>query len=116
MTNSTPTPNPESQPTNNEENLPTPLRCLISALMAGGLATGCYFLTAAIAQNFASKPLPSANVTAMNIAIAVRTLVVGVASLATFVFGFVAVGLVAFAIQVSIKKLKNSQSSLTNTH
>lgn len=107
MTNLTPTPNSETQPTNSEETSPTPLRCLTSALIAGSFATACYYLTASIAQNFASKPLPAANVTAMRIAIAVRTLVVGMSTLATFVFSFVAVGLVALAIQISIKQFKN---------
>jgi hypothetical protein len=43
-------------------------------------------------------------VTAINIAIAVRTLVVGISTLATAVFSLVAVGLVALAIQLTVQR------------
>jgi len=98
------TPNPDNQPTTTEQTPPTPLRCLTSALISGSLAIAGYWLTTSIAQTLASKPLPSGNVTAMNIAIAVRTLVVGISTLATAVFSLVAVGLVALAIQLSVQR------------
>ena len=85
----------------------SPLRCLSGALIAGTMATGCYFLTSSIAQRFADKPIHSDNVTTINIAIAVRTLVVGVSTLATSIFALVAVGLVALAIQIAFQRLTN---------
>ena len=45
----------------------------------------------------------------MNIAIAVRTLVVGGATLATFIFALAAMGLVALGIQIGIKSLSQEQ-------
>ncbi len=107
MTNLTPTPNKDTKPANSPEALPNPLQCLSAALISGGFAIGLYFLTSSIANAFASKPLTSANPTAINISIAMRTLVVGVSTIATALFGIVAVGLVALAIQSSIQQLKN---------
>ncbi|MFP4101728.1 DUF3082 domain-containing protein [Coleofasciculus sp.] len=98
------TTNPDNQPTTTEQTPPTPLRCLISALISGSLAIAGYWLTTAIAQSLANKPLPSGNVTAINIAIAVRTLVVGISTLATAVFSLVAIGLVALAIQLTVQR------------
>ncbi len=78
----------------------SPGRCLFGATIAGTLAYALYWLTANIAGTFAAKPVVSSNVFTMNIAIAVRTLVVGGATLATFIFALAAVGLVALGIQI----------------
>lgn len=86
---------------------PTPLRCLTGALISGGLAIALYSLTAAIAQTFATKPIHSNNVAVVNIASAVRTLVVGMSALATGIFGLVAIGLVALAVQVLLTKKRD---------
>lgn len=95
MNNPTPTQNtqPDTKP-------PSPLRCLSGALIAGGLAIALYSLTVSIAQTFAAKPIHSDNPIVVNIGTAVRTLVVGVSTLATCLFGLVAIGLVALAVQV----------------
>jgi len=106
MTNPTPTPNQDTP-----QKLPGPWRCLTGALISGGFAIALYLLTTSIAQTFANKPLPSSNQTAVNIAIAVRTLVVGLSTLATAIFSIVAVGLVALAIQVSLGQHRNSTAS-----
>jgi len=84
---------------------PTVLRCLTGSLMAGGFAAALYALTLSIAQTFANKPLHSDNVTVINIAAAVRTLVMGIVALGAGVFGFAAVGLMALALQLLIQKL-----------
>lgn len=93
MTNLPPNPNPENPPTL------TPLRCLTGAVIAGTMATGLYFLTVSIAESFAKSPIPTTNQTAINISIAVRTLVVGVSTMATAVFGIIGLGLILLAIQ-----------------
>ena len=105
MTNSTPTQKPVSQPAEASQTMPSPLRCLTGALIAGGLAIALYSLTSSIAQTFAGKPLPTSSTFAINIAVAVRTLVVGVSALATGIFGLVAIGLVALAIQIIVQRL-----------
>jgi hypothetical protein len=107
MTNLTPKPNPDTKPVNSPDALASPLKCLSAALISGGFAIALYFLTSSIARSFAAKPLASTNPTAINIAIAVRTLVVGVSTLATFVFSFIAVGLLALGLQSVIQQLKN---------
>ncbi|MBD0302484.1 MAG: DUF3082 domain-containing protein [Tolypothrix sp. T3-bin4] len=106
MTNPTPTPNQNSQPTKTQETLPSLFNCVTGALISGGIAIALYFLTSSIAQTFASKPLASTNPTALNISVAVRTLVVGISTLATTVFGIVGAGLVVVSIYVSIQQLK----------
>jgi hypothetical protein len=84
----------------------TPLRCFTGAAIASGIATILYFLTQSIIQTFASKPLPTSNVTAVNISIAVRTLVMGLSTLATAIFAIAAVGLVALGIQLFIQQAR----------
>ncbi|HIK32732.1 MAG TPA: DUF3082 domain-containing protein [Oscillatoriales cyanobacterium M4454_W2019_049] len=86
------------------ENSNTLLRSFSGAAIAGVLATGAYLLTRSIATTFAAKPIFSDNATAINISIAVRTLVVGICSLATFVFALAAIGLIAFGIQSVLQK------------
>ena len=102
MNNQPPT---ENQSNSDTKTLPTPLRCLTGASIAGGLAIALYSLTSSIAQSFAAKPLHSDNALVLRISAAVRTLVVGVSTLATGVFGLVAIGLVALAMQVFIQQL-----------
>lgn len=107
MTNQTPT----EQPINKlavGQTLPSPLRCLLGSAIAGVIAFGSYSLTSSIAQAFAAKPVVSNNPLVLNITVAVRTLVVGVAALGTGIFSLVAVGLVALAVQSLIKQLKKS--------
>lgn len=107
MTNQTPTPNQDTKPAETQQTLPSPLRCLSGALISGGFAFALYLLTSSISQTFAGKPIDSTNPTAINIAIAVRTLVVGLSALVTAVFSLVTLGLVALAIQISVQQLKN---------
>jgi len=83
---------------------PTPLRCFVGSGIAGSLAWGLYLLTSSIALTFASKPVLSDKAIVQRIASAVRTLVLGVASLATFIFAFVAIGLILLAIQLIFQK------------
>jgi Protein of unknown function (DUF3082) len=89
---------------NNPENSNQVFRSFSGAAIAGLLATGAYALTHSIATTFATKPLVSDNVTAIKISIAVRTLVVGVFSLATFVFAIATIGLIALGIQTLLQK------------
>lgn len=103
MNNPTPTENPTSNSPDTAPTLPSPWRCLSGALISGGLAFALYSLTVSIAQTFAAKPIHSNNPAVVNIAAAVRTLVVGITALATGVFGLVGIGLVALAIQLLIQ-------------
>jgi hypothetical protein len=80
--------------------MPSPLNCLGGAAIAGTIGWGAYLLTLSIAQNFADKPFHTTNAVAANLSALVRTLVVGVAALGAGVFGFVALGLTALAVQL----------------
>ena len=95
---------PTENPTDPAQSPPTPGRCLIGALISGGLGIALYSLTVSIARTFAAKPIHSANPAVVNIASAVRTLVVGITALGTGIFGLVAIGLVALAIQILIQQ------------
>lgn len=79
--------------------------------MAGGLSIPLYRLTRAIIHRYAEQPLPDGNQTAATIAVAVRTLVMGIGVLATAVFILVAVGLLLLALQSGIQWLQDQQSS-----
>jgi Protein of unknown function (DUF3082) len=114
-------PNSSSQPATSAVNgesakpkPPTVLRCMTGSLIAGTVAMPLYALTMAIAQSFASKPVHSDNITAIKISVAVRTLVVGMATLATGVFAMAAVGLMALALQILIQKLVNKPTDSTS--
>jgi len=94
----------DNKPTSATTQTPTPLRCLTGSLISGGLAIALYSLTSAIAQTFAAKPIHSDNPAVINIASAVRTLVVGMTALGTGIFGLVALGLIGLAIQILIQQ------------
>lgn len=115
MSTNIPPPNSDASLANSATPRLNPLRYLTGALISGGLAIALYVLTRSIAQTFAHKPLASTNPTAINISVAVRTLVVGMSTLATAIFGIVALGLVAVTFQASIQWLKNRQASSSDT-
>lgn len=101
MTDNEPQPNTSSNATP-----ATPLRCLMGSTISGALGVALYSLTVAIANNFASKPLISDKAIVLRLSSLVRTLVLGVASLGTFIFFFVALGLVLLALQLALKELQ----------
>jgi uncharacterized membrane protein (DUF373 family) len=102
--------------TNSPKNLSkvTPKSCLMGSLISGVLAFLLYRLTSSIAQTFAHKPITVTQQWAIQIASAVRTLVVGMSSLATGLFVLTTVGLILLAIQLVIQKMKPIQSSSTS--
>jgi hypothetical protein len=67
------------------------------------MAIALYSLTKSIYQTFATKPIHSHNPAVVNIASAVRTLVVGISALGTGIFTLVAIGLVALAVQILVQ-------------
>lgn len=104
MNNPIPPENPTSQSAPPEQTLQSPLRCLTGAMISGAMALALYSLTASIASAFAAKPVHSGNPAVVNIAVAVRTLVVGMTALGTGIFGLVAIGLVALAVQIMVTR------------
>lgn len=87
------------------------LRCFSGAFVAGTLAMLIYRLTVSIATTFANKPIVSDNPAVMNIASAVRTLVVGMAALGAGVFGLAALGLFLLGIQLTVQRLMGQSAS-----
>lgn len=82
----------------------TPWKCLVGASISGGLAIACFYMMHSVATVFATKPITFTNPISINLAIAVRTLVVGITALATGIFGIVAIGLILLAMQLIIQK------------
>lgn len=107
------TPPPKKSSASDTQPLPGPFRCFSGALIAGSLSFACYKLTMSIATTFAAKPIHSDSTVVLNIASAVRTLVVGVVALGAGVFGFAAFGLLALGVQVAIQRF-NQPSPPTN--
>lgn len=98
----------EQKPTmSREAEQPTTVfQCVSGSAIAGLFGYGAYNLTVKIATNFALHPFVSDNFIAVRISAAVRTLVVGMFTLATAVFGFATLGLFALGIQTILKKLQ----------
>ncbi len=63
-----------------------------------------YLLTQSIIQTLGNTPLPNKSATALNIAVAVRTLVVGVSTLATSIFAISTLGLLALGVKLLIQQ------------
>jgi hypothetical protein len=89
----------------------TPLRCLIGAIISGGMGYAVYSLMIAIATTFAKKPIHSDNELVIKITSAVRTLVVGIVALGSGVFAIVAIGLFALGIQLLLQNFTKAKNS-----
>jgi hypothetical protein len=95
---------PELNQVSEEEKPVTPLRCFTGASISGVLAIAASKLMISMAQTYATKPINFTNPIAVNIASAVRTLVVGITALATGIFTMVTLGLCALAIKLIFHK------------
>ncbi|MBD2203809.1 DUF3082 domain-containing protein [Calothrix sp. FACHB-1219] len=104
-------PNSLPQPETSAEVQTSPVRCVSGAIVSGGLGYAIYSVMIAIATNFASKPIHSDNQLVLRLTSAVRTLVVGLFALGSGIFGLVAVGLLALALQLLLQKFKKSPES-----
>jgi hypothetical protein len=89
----------------------TPINCITGAVISGGMAFALYSLMMAIAITFAHKPIHSDNQIVVNLAAAVRTLVVGVVALGTGLFAIVTIGLLALSGQLLIQQLLKPKNS-----
>jgi Protein of unknown function (DUF3082) len=97
-----------TQVTPPQKALPSPLSCLTGSLIAGTMSIAMYTMTVKIATTFAAHPMVQKTTMAVNIASALKTLVVGATALGTGIFGIVAIGLVGLAIQVAFSKQPQS--------
>lgn len=79
-------------------------QCLLGSAIAGGIALPLYWLSRSIARGFAERPIASTNPTAVNISVAVRTLVAGGFVLMTSVFALAAIGLFLLALQMLLQR------------
>lgn len=88
----------------------TPMRCFTGGSISGGLAVAAYLLTKSVILTYSTMPIKFNNPMAIRIAATVRTLIMGITTMATFVFLMVTVGLVALGIKLIIENLKTVKS------
>ena len=105
----TPTPSEATSNTSSnytEEEKITPIRCFTGSAISGGLGVASYLLTKSIVVTYTTMPIKFNNPMAVRIASTVRTLIMGLTILATFLFGMVAIGLIALGIKLIIEEMK----------
>jgi hypothetical protein len=107
MTISSPPP-----PEQDEGKALTPLRSLTGAFLSATMALLLYRLTIAVIRSFAEHPTITHNQVAINLSVAVRTLVIGLVTMATGIFALVTLGLIALAVQLAIQKLRHPKTEL----
>jgi hypothetical protein len=81
----------------------------MGALIAVVFAVLLYRLTTSVVQSFAAHPTLSDKTIVLNLAAAVRTLVIGGMTLATGIFSVAALGLVGLAVQLALKTLARAK-------
>jgi Protein of unknown function (DUF3082) len=101
---------PKQLPDDPTRQPPTPLRCILGAIVAGFIASILWQLTNSIAVSFASTPIVSSNMIIIRTSTAVRTLVVGMSSLGTGIFALAAVGLTGLGIQLLLNKNQSEET------
>ena len=101
----------QNKPVNeiNEEKI-TPIRCFTGSAISGGLGFAAYLLTKSIIVTYTTMPINFNNEFAIRIATTVRTLIMGLTVLATFLFGMIALGLTALGIKLIIDNGKVNQA------
>lgn len=97
--------NQNSTKEENKEKI-TPMRCFTGGAISGGLAVAAYLLTKSVVLTYGSMPIKFNNPIAVNIATTVRTLIMGVTTMATFVFLMVTIGLMALGVKLIIDNSK----------
>jgi len=79
----------------------SPATAILGSLQAGGIAFGLWFFTTKVETSIAASDLPG-GYTAHNMAITVRTIIIGLLYLITFIFSANTVGLAGLAVQLLI--------------
>ncbi|PHV62604.1 DUF3082 domain-containing protein [Cyanobacterium aponinum] len=77
---------------------------MTGSAISGGLAVAAYLLTKSVILTYVNMPIKFNNPLAANIASTVRTLIMGVTTMATFLFLMVAVGLFALGVKRFIEE------------
>ncbi len=93
----------------NQEKI-TPFRCFTGASISAGLAVAAYLLTKSVILTYSTIPIKFNNQMATSIASTVRTLIMGITTMATFLFVMVTVGLVALGIKLIIDNYTSVKS------
>jgi hypothetical protein len=89
----------------------TPLRAILGSAIAGGIAALLWRLTEAIAIQMALTKTTSDNMIVMRMSSAIRTLVIGLSTMATGIFAVAAVGLFLLCIQMLVTAQKSDSST-----
>lgn len=92
------TENPQNE--EGTENKITPWRCFSGSAISAVIALATYLLTKSIILTYTNTPIKFNNPMAQSIASTVRTLVMGITIMATFLFIMVTIGLLALGIKL----------------
>lgn len=95
-----------TEKTEEEKEKITPFRCFTGGSISGGLAVAAYLLTKSVVLTYVNMPIKFNNQIAANIASTVRTLIMGLTTMATFLFLMVTIGLFALGIKLFIEEKK----------
>ena len=87
----------------------TPFRCFSGSAISGVLGFGAYLLTKSIVVTYTTMPIKFNNPMAIRIATTVRTLIMGLTIMATFLFAMVTVGLIALGIKLILENNSTEQ-------
>ncbi len=90
----------QSEQEQSTEDKITPMRCFTGSSISGGLAFGAYLLAKSVVQTYANMPIEFDNPLATSIASTIRTLIMGITIMATFLFLMVTIGLIALGIKL----------------
>ena len=81
----------------------TPARCFSGSAISGALGFVTYLLSKSIVMTYSTMPLNFNNAMAVRIASTVRTLVMGLTIMATFLFIMVTIGLIALGVKLLLE-------------
>ncbi len=93
-----------TEKTEEEKQKITPFRCFTGASISAGLAVAAYLLTKSVILTYVNMPIKFNNQMAASIASTVRTLIMGLTTMATFLFLMVTIGLFALGIKLFIEE------------
>lgn len=88
----------------------TPMRCFSGSAISGVLGFAAYLLTKSVIVTYTTMPIKFNNPMAIRIATTVRTLMMGLTIMATFLFGMVTIGLIALGIKLILDERKANQA------
>ncbi|MGF1492340.1 MAG: DUF3082 domain-containing protein [Microcoleaceae cyanobacterium] len=103
-------PNPDSH--SKQTSKLTPWRCFSNSAVLGSIGLALFFLTRSIMQVYSRKEMYTDNYLAIQMSVAVKTLVTGLSMMGTGVFSFLALGLLILGVKLLIQQLIQGKTDM----